>query len=54
MKNEPVYAYEAGSKERRILESEIKKGSKECEEVPIVIAGKEYKTDRVVYQPMVR
>jgi 1-pyrroline-5-carboxylate dehydrogenase len=53
VKNEPVLAYNKGSKERRTLESSLKMYAKETVEVPIVIGGVEYKTDRVMYQPMV-
>jgi 1-pyrroline-5-carboxylate dehydrogenase len=51
--NEPVLGYVKGSKERRVLESAIEKYSSEMMEVPIVIGGKEYKTDQVRYQVMV-
>jgi len=54
VKNEPVLGYTQGSKERRVLESALEQYSKETVEVPIVIGGKEYKTDRVMYQPMVK
>jgi len=53
VKNEPVLAYSKGSKERRTLESSLKMYNKEVIEVPIVIGGVEYKTDRVKYQVMV-
>jgi len=51
--NEPILGYEKGSKERRVLESELHKFSKETIEIPLVIGGKEYKTDNVRYQVMV-
>ncbi|CAG7732966.1 unnamed protein product [Allacma fusca] len=50
VQNEPTFSYEVGSKERRVLESTIKRCQKECEEIPIIIGGKEFKSDRAVYQ----
>lgn len=51
--NEPVLGYAKGSKERRVLESALEQYSSETVDVPIVIGGKEYKTDQVRYQVMV-
>jgi hypothetical protein len=53
VENEPILGYLAGSKERADLEVALKKYSSETEDVPIVIGGKEYRTDNVHYQPMV-
>ncbi|CAG7815993.1 unnamed protein product, partial [Allacma fusca] len=50
LQNEPTLTYEVGSKERRVLESTIKRYQKECEEIPIIIGGQEFKTDKAVYQ----
>jgi 1-pyrroline-5-carboxylate dehydrogenase len=52
VENEPILGYLAGSKERADLEVALKKYSSETEDVPIVIGGKEYRTDNVHYQPM--
>jgi len=52
IKNEPVLGYLPGSKERSDLEAAINKYSDVTEDVPIVIGGKEYRTDQVHYQPM--
>ena len=53
IKNEPVLGYLPGSKERADLEAALNKYSDVTEDVPIVIGGKEYRTDQVHYQPMV-
>jgi len=53
VENEPVLPYTKGTKERKDLEAALADYSNNCVEVPIVIGGKEYKTDRVMYQPMV-
>lgn len=53
VKNEPVLGYLPGSPERSALEAALKKYRDVTEDVPIVIGGKEYRTDRVQYQPMV-
>ena len=53
IKNEPVLGYLPGSKERSDLEAALNKYSDVTEDVPIVIGGKEYRTDQVHYQPMV-
>ncbi|KAH8404431.1 hypothetical protein KR222_000357, partial [Zaprionus bogoriensis] len=50
--NEPILVYGKDSQERKILECALKETAGQCEEVPIVIGGKEYKTDKVVYQVM--
>jgi 1-pyrroline-5-carboxylate dehydrogenase len=51
-KNEPILGYVKGSKERRILESALEQYSKEPLDIPIIIGGKEYRTDKIVYQSM--
>lgn len=50
--NEPILAYRKGSQERAALKEALKTTAATCTEVPIVIGGKEYKTDKVVYQVM--
>lgn len=50
--NEPVYEYKKGSPERKALEEALKRTAAKCEEVPIVIGGKEIRTDQVVHQVM--
>ena len=54
VKNEPILGYMPGSKERAELEAALKKHADKVEECPIIIGGKEYRTDNVQYQPMVR
>ena len=53
VKNEPVLGYLPGSQERADLEAALKRHQDVTEDVPIVIGGKEYRTDQVQYQPMV-
>ena len=53
VKNEPVLGYLPGSKERSELEAAINKYKDVTEDCPIVIGGKEYRTDDVRYQVMV-
>lgn len=43
-KNEPVYDYAPGSKERELLRKEIEKQKKEKIEIPVIVGGKEIKT----------
>ncbi|KAH8372357.1 hypothetical protein KR093_011197 [Drosophila rubida] len=50
--NEPILTYRKDSKERKDLLQALKTTAAKCEEVPIVIGGKEYKTDKVVHQVM--
>ena len=50
--NEPILGYMPGSKERQELEASLAKMSGVTEDVPIIIGGKEYRTDNVQYQPM--
>jgi len=50
--NEPILGYLQGSKERTALESALSKHATQCEDIPIVIGGKEYRTDNVQYQVM--
>jgi len=52
VKNEPVLGYLPGSQERADLEAALKRHQDVTEDVPIVIGGKEYRTDQVQYQPM--
>merc|ERR1719326_525285 len=52
IENEPILGYLPGSKERSELEASIAKFSAQTEDVPIIIGGKEYRTDQVMYQPM--
>ena len=51
--NEPVLSYLPGSKERQDLEAALSALDGVTEDIPIVIGGKEYRTDNVQYQPMV-
>lgn len=48
--NEPVLEYLPGSKERQELDKAINELKGKCTEVPIVIDGKEFKSDLVQYQ----
>lgn len=50
--NEPILEYKKGSAERKALEAELKRTAATCEEIPIVIGGKEIRTDRVMHQVM--
>ncbi|XP_060657202.1 delta-1-pyrroline-5-carboxylate dehydrogenase, mitochondrial [Drosophila nasuta] len=50
--NEPILTYRKDSKERKALQQALKTTAAKCEEVPIVIGGKEFKTDQVVHQVM--
>lgn len=52
LKNEPILSYKKGSKERVELEKTLDDMSKECEEIPLIIGGKEFKSDNCVYQVM--
>jgi len=52
VKNEPMFSYMPGSPERVELEAALVKYSDVTEDVPIVIGGKEYRTDDVRYQVM--
>ena len=45
--------YLKGSDERTRLEEALHRLSNDCTDVPIVIGGKEYRTEEVKYQPMV-
>ena len=53
VKNEPILGYLPGSQERKELESALNKFGNQTEDCPIVIGGKEYRTDNVQYQVMV-
>ena len=48
--NEPILGYLPGSQERKDLEASIAKFSGQTEDIPIIIGGKEYRTDNVQYQ----
>lgn len=50
--NEPVLSYLPGSQERQDLEAALSALDGVTEDIPIVIGGKEYRTDHVQYQPM--
>jgi len=50
--NEPILGYLPGSSERVALEASLARYSGECEDIPIIIGGKEYRTDNVQYQVM--
>ncbi|KAM8708228.1 hypothetical protein ACLKA7_015234 [Drosophila subpalustris] len=50
--NEPILTYCKNSEERKALQQALKATTSKCEEVPIVIGGKEYKTDQVMHQVM--
>jgi len=52
VKNEPILGYMPGSPERAALEESLKKYRDHTEDVPIIIGGKEYRTDDVRYQVM--
>ncbi|XP_037933476.1 delta-1-pyrroline-5-carboxylate dehydrogenase, mitochondrial-like [Teleopsis dalmanni] len=52
IKNEPILEYKKGSAERSQLEKALKTATAACEEIPIVVGGKEIRTDNVVYQVM--
>lgn len=52
VKNEPVYQYLKGSRERAELEKALKETAAKTEDIPIVIGDKEYKTNDVRYQVM--
>ncbi|MDY4861936.1 MAG: L-glutamate gamma-semialdehyde dehydrogenase [Candidatus Onthomorpha sp.] len=43
-KNELVFSYAQGSKERELLEKEIKQQYDKCVEIPLIIGGKEVRT----------
>lgn len=50
--NEPILTYRKDSAERKALKQALETTAATCEEVPIVIGGKEYKTDKVMHQVM--
>lgn len=54
LENEPILTYKKGSKERKELEKTLDQMAGDCEEIPLVIGGKEIKSDVVKYQVMVR
>lgn len=46
-KNEPILSYAPGSAERKALEIELERMSKETIEIPLIIGGKEIKTGKM-------
>jgi len=50
--NEPLLGYHKGSNERAALQDALQYTHAICEEIPIIIDGKEYWTDNVHYQTM--
>merc|ERR1719249_324966 len=52
VENEPVLSYLPGSKERTEVKAALDSIADVTEEVPIIIGGKEYRTDNVQYQVM--
>ncbi|XP_030371040.1 delta-1-pyrroline-5-carboxylate dehydrogenase, mitochondrial [Scaptodrosophila lebanonensis] len=50
--NEPILDYRKNSPERKALVQALEHTAANCEEVPIVIGGKEFKTSKVVHQVM--
>ena len=54
VKNEPILGYLPGSSERTELEAALNKYNDVTEDCPIIIGGKEYRTDDVRYQVMVK
>lgn len=45
-KNEPVYSYKQGSRERELLEAELNDQINKVIEIPLIIGGKEVRTGR--------
>jgi len=52
VENEPVLGYLPGSKEREELQSALNSLVDVTEDIPIIIGGKEYRTEHVQYQVM--
>lgn len=52
VENEPILSYKKGSAERKSLEDALKRTASTCEEIPIVIGGKEIRSNKVVHQVM--
>ncbi|XP_017102569.2 delta-1-pyrroline-5-carboxylate dehydrogenase, mitochondrial [Drosophila bipectinata] len=50
--NEPILTYRKNSAERKDLQRALKAAASNCEEIPIVIGGKEFKTSEVRHQVM--
>ena len=48
--NEPIYAYDKGSKERTALEEKLKEYDSQVHKVPIVIGDEEITSDNVQTQ----
>lgn len=46
-KNEPIYSYGAGSKEKREIKEKLEELSAKVIEIPLIIGGKEVKTDNM-------
>lgn len=52
IENEPILDYNGGSKEIAELKKRLKHVSENCEDVPIIIGGEEFRTKDVRYQVM--
>ncbi|XP_015042925.1 delta-1-pyrroline-5-carboxylate dehydrogenase, mitochondrial [Drosophila pseudoobscura] len=52
VENEPILSYRKDSPERKALQEALKATASNCEEIPIVIGGKEFKTSDVRHQVM--
>ncbi|EAA09247.4 delta-1-pyrroline-5-carboxylate dehydrogenase, mitochondrial [Anopheles arabiensis] len=52
LENEPILGYRKGSKERKELESALKKAASKMEDVPIVIGSEEIRSKEVRHQVM--
>lgn len=52
VQNEPILEYKKGSKERKELIAALERAKSTVEDVPIVIAGQEIRTNDVQYQTM--
>jgi len=50
--NEPLLGYLKGSEERTLLQDALQDARSVCQEIPIIIDGKEYWTENVHYQTM--
>ena len=54
VENEPLLGYLPGSQERQELRAALDSLQDVTEDIPIIIGGKEYRTDLVQHQVMVR
>ncbi|XP_014209276.1 delta-1-pyrroline-5-carboxylate dehydrogenase, mitochondrial [Copidosoma floridanum] len=50
--NEPILSYRKGSKENSDLKNTLDEMARDCEEIPLIIGGKEITTEIVKYQVM--